>query len=304
LPRLFEALVEAPGRSLGFNASMSATSSLQWRRPSVLPGFGITMGYTLAYLGLIVLLPLAALLLRSTDLGAGGFMKAVSAPRVIAALELSFGAAAIAALVNGVFGLVVAWVLARYEFPLKRLIDALVDLPFALPTAVAGIALTALYAPNGWIGRLVAPLGLQIAFTRVGIVIALIFIGLPFVVRTVQPVLLDLDKEVEEAAASLGATRLQNFLFVILPSIAPALLTGFALAFARAVGEYGSVIFIAGNMPMKSEIAPLLIVTKLEQFDYAGASAIAVVMLAASFVLLLVINLLQRWSRRHEERGQ
>jgi sulfate transport system permease protein len=297
-------MVEAPGRSLGFNASMSATSSLQWRRPSVLPGFGITMGYTLAYLGLIVLLPLAALLLRSTDLGAGGFMKAVSAPRVIAALELSFGAAAIAALVNGVFGLVVAWVLARYEFPLKRLIDALVDLPFALPTAVAGIALTALYAPNGWIGRLVAPLGLQIAFTRVGIVIALIFIGLPFVVRTVQPVLLDLDKEVEEAAASLGATRLQNFLFVILPSIAPALLTGFALAFARAVGEYGSVIFIAGNMPMKSEIAPLLIVTKLEQFDYAGASAIAVVMLAASFVLLLVINLLQRWSRRHEERGQ
>jgi sulfate transport system permease protein len=283
---------------------MSATSSIQWRRPSVLPGFGITMGYTLAYLGLIVLLPLAALLLRSTDLGVAGFMKAVSAPRVVASLELSFGASAIAALVNGVFGLIVAWVLARYEFPLKRLIDALVDLPFALPTAVAGIALTALYAPNGWIGSLVAPLGIQIAFTRFGIVIALVFIGLPFVVRTVQPVLLDLDREVEEAAASLGATRLQNFAFVILPSIAPALLTGFALAFARAVGEYGSVIFIAGNMPMKSEIAPLLIVTKLEQFDYAGASAIAVVMLAASFVLLLVINLLQRWARRHEEGGR
>ncbi|HEY4163318.1 MAG TPA: sulfate ABC transporter permease subunit CysT [Dongiaceae bacterium] len=283
---------------------MSTAPSIQWRRPSVLPGFGITMGYTLVYLGLIVLLPLAALLLRSSDLGVGGFMKAVSAPRVIASLELSFGASAIAAVVNGVFGLIVAWVLARYEFPLKRLIDALVDLPFALPTAVAGIALTALYAPNGWIGSLVAPLGIQIAFTRFGIVIALIFIGLPFVVRTVQPVLLDLDKEVEEAAASLGATRLQNFVFVILPSIAPALLTGFALAFARAVGEYGSVIFIAGNMPMRSEIAPLLIVTKLEQFDYAGASAIAVVMLAASFILLLVINLLQRWARRHEEGGR
>jgi sulfate transport system permease protein len=262
------------------------------------------MGYTVAYLSLIVLLPLAALLLRSTDLGAEGFWKAVSAPRVVASLELSFGASAIAAVINGVFGLIVAWVLARYDFPLKRLIDALVDLPFALPTAVAGIALTSLYAPNGWVGGLLAPFGIKIAFTRLGIVIALVFIGLPFVVRTLQPVLLDLDKEVEEAAASLGATRLQNFAFIIMPSIAPALLTGFALAFARAVGEYGSVIFIAGNMPMKSEIAPLLIVTKLEQFDYAGASAIAVVMLAASFALLLVINLLQRWARRHEERGR
>jgi sulfate transport system permease protein len=283
---------------------MSAAPAFQWRRPSVLPGFGITMGYTLAYLGIIVLLPLAALLLRSTELGLDGFWKTVSAPRVVASLKLSFGASFIAALVNGFFGLIVAWVLARYSFPMKRLIDALVDLPFALPTAVAGIALTALYAPNGWIGHLLAPYGIQVAFSRLGIVIALIFIGLPFVVRTVQPVLLDLDKEVEEAAASLGATRLQNFIFVVLPSIAPALLTGFALAFARAVGEYGSVIFIAGNMPMKSEIAPLLIVTELEQFDYSAASAIAVVMLAASFVLLLAINLLQRWGRRHEERGR
>jgi sulfate transport system permease protein len=274
-----------------------------WKRPSVLPGFNITFAYTLVYLGIIVLLPLAALLFRPAELGLDGFWKAVTAPRVIASLKLSFGAAAIAALINAVFGMIVAWVLARYSFPFKKLVDALVDLPFALPTAVAGIALTALYAPNGWIGRLLAPLGLKVAFTPLGIVVALTFIGLPFVVRTVQPVLLDLDREVEEAAASLGASRWQNFRMVILPSIFPALLTGFALAFARAVGEYGSVIFIAGNMPMKSEIAPLLIVTKLEQFDYAGAAAIAVVMLAAAFVMLLIINMLQRWSRRHEDRS-
>jgi len=281
-----------------------AAPSFAWKRPSVLPGFNLTFGYTLVYLGLIVLLPLAALLLRPAELGFDGFWKVVTAPRVLASLKLSFGASAIAAAVNGIFGLIVAWVLARYRFPLKRVVDALVDLPFALPTAVAGIALTALYAPNGWIGHLLAPLGLKIAFTPAGIVVALIFIGLPFVVRTVQPVLLDLDREVEDAAASLGATRWQNFRLVILPSIFPALLTGFALAFARAVGEYGSVIFIAGNMPMKSEIAPLLIVTKLEQFDYAGAAAIAVVMLVVSFCMLLVINLLQRWSRRHEERSR
>jgi len=282
----------------------ATTSAFAWKRPSVLPGFNLTFGYTLVYLGLVVLLPLAALLLRPAELGFDGFWKVVTAPRVLASLKLSFGASAIAAVVNAVFGLIVAWVLARYQFPLKRVVDALVDLPFALPTAVAGIALTSLYAPNGWIGHLLAPLGLKIAFTPAGIVVALIFIGLPFVVRTVQPVLLDLDREVEDAAASLGATRWQNFRLVILPSIFPALLTGLALAFARAVGEYGSVIFIAGNMPMKSEIAPLLIVTKLEQFDYAGAAAIAVVMLVVSFCMLLVINLLQRWSRRHEERSR
>ena len=270
----------------------------------MLPGFGITFGYTLVYLGLIVLLPLAALLLRPAELGIDGFWKAVTAPRVVASLKLSFGASAIAALINGVFGMIVAWVLVRYTFPLKRVVDALVDLPFALPTAVAGIALTALYAPNGWVGELLTPLGIKVAFTRLGVVVALTFIGLPFVVRTVQPVLQDLDREIEEAAASLGATRWQNFRLVIFPSIFPALLTGFALAFARAVGEYGSVIFIAGNMPMKSEIAPLLIVTKLEQFDFAGAAAIAVVMLAASFVMLLIINVLQRWARRHEDRSQ
>jgi sulfate transport system permease protein len=280
-----------------------AARTYAWKRPSVLPGFNLTLGYSLVYLSLIVLLPLAALLLRPTELGLDGFWKAVTAPRVIASLKLSFGASAVAALVNCAFGLIVAWVLARYDFPLKRLVDALVDLPFALPTAVAGIALTSLYAPNGWIGSLLAQLGIKVAFTPLGIVVALIFIGLPFVVRTVQPVLLDLDREVEDAAASLGATRWQNFRMVILPSIFPALLTGLALAFARAVGEYGSVIFIAGNMPMKSEIAPLLIVTKLEQYDYAGAAAIAVVMLAVSFLMLLVLNLLQRWSRRHEDRG-
>ncbi|MBI2257112.1 MAG: sulfate ABC transporter permease subunit CysT [Proteobacteria bacterium] len=272
-----------------------------WKRASVLPGFRLTLGYTLLYLGIIVLLPLAALVLRPAELGLVGFFETVNTPRVLASLRVSFGTAAIAALINGVFGLIIAWVLVRYQFPGKRLIDAFVDLPFALPTAVAGIALTTLYAPNGWVGALLTPFGIKVAFTPLGIVIALIFIGLPFVVRTVQPVLQDFDSELEEASASLGASRLQVFGLVILPSIMPALLTGVALAFARAVGEYGSVIFIAGNMPMKSEIAPLLIVSKLEQFDYAGAAAIAVVMLAISFIMLLILNLIQRWARRHED---
>jgi len=274
-----------------------------WRQPSVLPGFGLTLDYTLTYLGLIVLLPLAALILRPAELGWAGFWEVVSAPRVLAALKVSFGAAFVGACVNAVFGLLTAWVLVRYRFPLKRLIDALVDLPFALPTAVAGIALTTLYAPNGLLGQYLEPLGIKVAFTWTGIALALTFIGLPFVVRTVQPVLQDLERELEEAAAGLGATRLQTFVRVILPAIAPALVTGFALAFARAVGEYGSVIFIAGNMPMATEIAPLLIVIKLEQYDYAGAAAIAVVMLGFSFVMLLVLNLLQRWARRHERAG-
>lgn len=281
--------------------SVGAGTRGRWKRASVLPGFGLTLGYALLYLSIIVLLPLAALILRPAELGFAGFLETVTTPRVLAALRVSFGTAAIAALINGVFGLIIAWVLVRYQFPGKRLVDALVDLPFALPTAVAGIALTTLYAPNGWIGGLLMTLGIKVAFTPLGIVIALIFIGLPFVVRTVQPVLQDFDSELEEASASLGATRLQVFGLVILPSILPALLTGIALAFARAVGEYGSVIFIAGNMPMKSEIAPLLIVSKLEQFDYAGAAAIAVVMLAISFFMLLVLNLIQRWARRHED---
>ena len=272
-----------------------------FKRPSVLPGFGITLGFAVAYLSIIVLLPLSALVLRPATLGLDGFLGVLTDSRVLAALRLSFGAAFIAALVNAFFGLIVAWILVRYDFPGKRVVDALVDLPFALPTAVAGIALATIYAPNGWIGSLVAPLGIKIAFTPLGVLLALIFIGLPFVVRSLQPVLQDLDKEVEEAAVSLGANRAQTFRLVILPAILPALLTGFALAFARAVGEYGSVIFIAGNMPLVSEIAPLLIVIKLEQFDYAGAAAIGVIMLAASFLILLVINLVQRWSRRHEE---
>jgi sulfate transport system permease protein len=273
-----------------------------FKRPSVLPGFGLTLGFAVAYLSIIVLLPLSALVLRPASLGLDGFLGVLTDSRVLAALRLSFGAAFIAALVNAFFGLIVAWILVRYDFPGKRIVDALVDLPFALPTAVAGIALATIYAPNGWIGGLVAPLGMKIAFTPVGVLLALIFIGLPFVVRSLQPVLQDLDREVEEAASSLGANRRQTFRLVILPALMPALLTGFALAFARAVGEYGSVIFIAGNMPLVSEIAPLLIVIKLEQFDYAGAAAIGVIMLAASFLILLVINLVQRWSRRHEER--
>ena len=281
---------------------MAATASevpFPARRPRrVLPGFGLTLGYTLLYLSLIVLLPLGATFLKTADLGWPAFWRVVTSPRVLASLRLSFGAAALAALVNSFAGLVVAWVLARYEFPFRRLIDALVDLPFALPTAVAGIALTALYSPGGWIGRLLAPLGIQVAYTPLGVVVALVFIGLPFVVRTVQPVIEDLDREVEQAAATLGASSAQIVVRLVLPTVWPALLTGFALAFARAIGEYGSVIFIAGNMPMVSEIAPLLIVTKLEQYEYASATAIAVVMLLISFFLLLGINALQGWSQR------
>jgi len=268
------------------------------KRPSVLPGFGLTLGFSLTYLSLIVLIPLAGLVLRPVELGWSGFWAAVGAPRVLAALRLSFGASLIAATINAVFGLIVAWVLVRYRLPAKRVIDALVDLPFALPTAVAGIALASLYATNGWIGALFAPWGIKIAFTPLGIFIALVFIGLPFVVRTVQPVLQDFDREVEEASATLGASRRQTLFRVVLPALVPALLTGVALAFARAVGEYGSVIFIAGNMPFVSEIAPLLIVTRLEEFDYAGAAAIATVMLVISFAVLLAINSLQALARR------
>ncbi len=262
----------------------------------VIPGFGLTLGYTMVYLSLLVLIPLSAVFIRSLDVGWDHFRDVVASPRVLASLRLSFGASLIAALVNVVFGLIVAWVLVRHTFPFKRLADAIVDLPFALPTSVAGIALTALYAPNGWLGSWLASFGVAVAFTPLGVVVALTFIGLPFVVRTLQPVIEDLDQEVEQAAATLGATPSQAFLRVILPALWPALLTGFALAFARAVGEYGSVIFIAGNMPMKSEIAPLLIVTKLEQYDYAGAAAIAVVMLVLSFALMFGINALQHWA--------
>jgi sulfate transport system permease protein len=264
----------------------------------VLPGFNLTLGYTVLYLSLIVLIPLSALVFKTFTLTWDQFWAAVTSPRVMASYRLTFGASFIAAVVNLVFGLLVAWVLVRYKFPGKRIVDALVDLPFALPTAVAGISLTALLAGNGWIGQFLEPYGIKLAFTPAGIVIALIFIGLPFVVRTVQPVLEDTEKELEEAATSLGATRLQTFTKVILPSILPALLTGFAMAFARAIGEYGSVIFIAGNMPMISEITPLIIIGKLEQYDYAGATAVALVMLVISFVLLLVINALQGWKRR------
>jgi sulfate transport system permease protein len=271
-----------------------------FRKHSILPGFGFAMGFTLLYLSLIVLIPLSATFVKTATLSWAQFWQTVTAPRVLASYRLSFGASLIGASINGVFGLLVAWVLVRYRFPGKKIIDALVDLPFALPTAVAGIALTAVYSANGWIGRWLEPLGIKVAFTPLGVIVALTFIGLPFVVRTVQPVLEDLDVEIEEAAASLGANRWQIFSRVILPGLWPAVLTGFTLAFARAVGEYGSVIFIAGNMPMVSEIAPLLIITKLEQYDYAGATSIAVVMLVLSFLLLLLINLLQGWNnRRH-----
>ncbi|PPE71202.1 sulfate ABC transporter permease subunit CysT [Caldimonas thermodepolymerans] len=267
------------------------------RRHSVLPGFDIALGFTLLYISLIVLIPLSAAFLKSFTLTWPQFWEAVSSPRVVASYRLTFGASFGAALINAVFGLLVAWVLVRYSFPGRRLVDALVDLPFALPTAVAGIALTAIYAHNGWIGQW---LPFKVSFTPLGVFVALTFIGLPFVVRTVQPVLEDLHKELEEAAATLGASRWQTFSRVILPILMPALLTGFALAFARALGEYGSVIFIAGNMPMVSEITPLLIITKLEQYDYAGATAIAVVMLVMSFVMLLCINLLQAWTRKRQ----
>ena len=267
----------------------------RWRNPSVLPGFGLTLGFTLFYLSAIVLIPLTALILRPWSLGWDGFWTAITEPRALAALKLSFGGAAIAALVNAVFGLLVAWTLTRYRFPGKRVVDALVDLPFALPTAVAGIALSALYAPTGWLGGPLSLLGIKIAYTPAGVIVALIFIGLPFVVRTLQPVIADMRADAEEAAATLGATRWQTLRRVVLPALAPALVTGTALAFARAVGEYGSVIFIAGNLPMKSEIAPLLIVVKLEQYDYAGAAAIGLVMLIASFAIVLALNVFQSW---------
>ena len=272
---------------------------LQLKRRSVLPGFGLTMGFTLMYLSLIVLIPLGALLLKSTTMHWSDFWRAATDPQVVASYKLSFGASLVAAVVNVVFGFVVSWVLVRYSFPGKRFVDAIVDLPFALPTAVSGIVLTSLYSSDGWIGRWLTPLGIEVAYTRLGVVVALTFIGLPFVVRTLQPALEDMDPEIEEAAASLGAGRLAAFRRVILPSVLPALLAGFALAFARGLGEYGSVVFIAGNRRMETEIAPFLIVNKLDNLDYAGATAIGVVMLAASFVLLLLINLLQWWSRRY-----
>jgi sulfate/thiosulfate transport system permease protein len=280
--------------------AMPLFSTLLLRRRSVLPGFDLALGLTITYLSLIVLIPLSAAFLRTTELTWPAFIEVVTSPRVVASYKLTFGSSLLAAIVNAVFGLLVAWVLVRYDFFGRRIVDALVDLPFALPTAVAGITLTGLYAPNGWLGQHLEPLGLKVAFTPIGVFVAMTFIGLPFVVRTVQPILEDLASELEEASATLGANRLQTFLKVILPILSPALLTGFALAFARALGEYGSIIFIAGNMPMVSEITPLLIITKLEQYDYAGATAIAVVMLMMSFVLLLAINALQAWTRKRQ----
>jgi len=271
------------------------------KQKSILPGFGLALGFTILYLSLIVLIPLSAIFLKTFTLSWPQFWHIVTSPRALASYRLSFGASAIAASINLVFGLLVAWVLVRYTFPGRRLLDSLVDLPFALPTAVAGIALTSIYSQNGWIGHYLDAIGIKGAYSPLGVVIALTFTGLPFVVRTVQPVLEDLDKEMEEAAASLGAGRWQTVVKVLLPAILPAALTGFTMAFARAVGEYGSVVFISGNMPMRTEITPLLIITKLEQYDYAGATAIAVVMLVASFVLLLAINLLQRWAGNRDK---
>ena len=271
------------------------------RHNNVLPGFGPTLGFTVFYLSLIVLIPLSALIFKTAGLTWNQFIGVVTEARVVASYKVTFGAALVAALVNVIFGVLLAWVLVRYRFPGRRLVDALVDLPFALPTAVAGITLATLYSSNGWLGRYLEPLGIKVAFTPLGITVAMIFIGFPFVVRTVQPVMEDIEVELEEAAACLGASRLQTLQRVIVPMLLPSILTGFSLAFARGVGEYGSIIFIAGNMPMISEITPLLIITKLEQFDYQGATAIACVMLLASFLMLLVINLLQRWSRRFAE---
>jgi sulfate transport system permease protein len=273
-------------------------AAASFKKPSVLPGFAPAIGFTLVYLTLIVLLPLAALILKASGLGFGGLWAVATQPRVLAALKTTFGISFAAALIDVVFGAIVAWTLTRYHFPGRRLVDALVDLPFALPTAVAGIALAALYAPNGWLGAPLAAIGVKIAFTRWGILVALTFVGLPFVVRTVQPLIEELDKELEEASATLGASRLRTLLRVALPPLVPALLTGLALAFARGVGEYGSVIFIAGNIAYVSEIAPLLVVVKLEEYDYAGATGVAAIMLAVSFVMLLTINLLHAWSRR------
>lgn len=273
---------------------------MKLKKKRVLPGFGLSLGFTTLYLSLFVLIPLSMVFIQTSELGWREFFEIVTSERVLHSYKISFGTAFAAAAINAVFGLLVAWVLVRYQFPGKRLLDALIDLPFALPTAVAGITLTTLYAENGWIGQLLEPLNIKVAFTPLGISIALTFIGLPFVVRMVQPVLQNIEKELEEAAESLGASRLQIFRKVIFPSILPALLSGFSLAFARGLGEYGSVVFIAGNMPMKTEIAPLMIMTKLEQFDYAGATAIAVVMLLFSFLFLIIINIIQTWIRKHE----
>ena len=286
--------------SITYPARTSGSPRRAWRQPSVLPGFELSLGLTIGWLTLIVLIPLAAIFLRTAGMGWHEFVRVGFSHRAMQAYRLSFGTAAMAALINAAFGLLVAWVLVRYAFPGKRIIGAVVDLPFALPTAVAGIALTSLYVPTGWIGQWLEPLGIEVAFTPLGIIIALVFIGLPFVVRSVEPVLADLGHDVEEAAATLGAGRAETFVRVIIPAIGPALLTGFALAFARGVGEYGSVIFISGNMPGRTEIAPLLIVAQLEQFNYAGATAIAVVMMLASFGVLLAINLIQNAARRRE----
>ncbi len=282
---------------------MTATAALSLRKPSVIPGFRLAFGFAVTYLSLVVLLPLAGLVLKTASLGGTDFVAIATGSRTLAALRISFGLALAAATINAVFGLVIAWVLVRYRFPGRRLLDAFIDLPFALPTAVAGIALTALYVPNGWVGRLVAPFGLTIAYTPLGILVALVFVGLPFIVRTVQPVLEDLDRDAEEAAATLGAGRPRTVWAVVMPMLLPSLLIGFALALARAIGEYGSVIFIAGNIPYVSEIAPLLIVIRLQEYDYAGATAIATVMLAIAFLLLLAINLLQAWTGRRLGRG-
>jgi sulfate transport system permease protein len=287
-----------PARERDTLKQKSPPMSKNFAKRQVLPGFGITMGYTVTYLSLIVLVPLAALFLKSAGLGVADFWKAVSSPRVVASYKLTFGASLVAATINAIFGFVVAWTLVRYRFPGKRIIDAMIDLPFALPTAVSGIALTAVYSSHGWFGQYLEPLGIKVAYTPIGITLALVFIGLPFVVRTLQPALADLERESEEAAASLGANRFQTFTRVILPTILPALLTGFALSLARAIGEYGSVVFISGNMPMRTEITSLLIISKLEQYDTAGAAAISVVMLIASFGLLLSINLLQHLAGR------
>ncbi|MDF1632145.1 sulfate ABC transporter permease subunit CysT [Mycoplana sp. MJR14] len=278
--------------------SARSAARWHWKNPSVIPGFGLTLGFTLAYLTLIILIPLAALAWRSASLGGSDFLRLVLDPRTLAALKVSFSTALIAAVVNVFFGVIAAWVLVRYDFPGRRVVDAIVDLPFAIPTAVAGIALTSIYAPKGLIGSLLAPLGIKVAYTPLGIIVALIAIGLPFVVRTVQPVMQEISREVEEAAASLGASRFQTIFRVILPGLTPAILTGFALALARGIGEYGSVIFIAGNIPFVSEIAPLLIVIRLEEFDYGAATAIATVMLIISFLMLFLINFIQAWSRR------
>jgi sulfate transport system permease protein len=277
---------------------MAFVQSLRLREPSALPGFGMAVGLTLTYLSLVVLVPLAALVLKALGLGVSGFWAVATEPRTLGAIKLSVGASLIAAAIDVVFGVLIAWAIVRYRFPGRRFLDALVDLPFALPTAVAGIALTTLYAPNGWLGAPLAKLGVKVAFTPLGIIVALVFIGLPFVIRTIQPVMEDMDRRVEEVAATLGATRFQTIRRVVLPSLTPPIITGFALALARALGEYGSVIFIAGNLPYRTEIAPLLIVIRLEEFNYAGATAIASVMLAIAFIMLLVINLTQAWARR------